>query len=1113
MFKNHLSLCRFTTVIFFFVQNADAGEVSSQKKQYSCNESASFYHCNDGQTHEISRKTYQLTGESPEAALEASGEDTLIEGEAIIINSVLNADGHSENSAWTTAVKASKGGGVALFDSMLNDVSIGADIEEDGGFEMQNGVIKATRMGISASSERSLVFLTKTEIKTSAGAIALLSHSGAKIYMKGGKINFADGIAVQTGGGGEINLEGVSITGNGKQATNTDNHRESSAFSMLQGKGLIHFQKGNVNVNNAHGLVLQGNNHNVAHIKHSNVFVRGQAFHGMHFFWQAVLDGTKTIIPGKGAVQLTQTTFMAPESTALYSREFESSVKLLQHSKVSGDSLLKAVEHSNIKIKADASTLQGSAYVDESSTAKIVLKNGSKWILSRPKYGQLQSSDVSGSKLGDYSSISSVELTDSFLIFEKLKSKTTDGYQTLLIGKGSGTVYKAHGDTYLYLNAYLDKGGELKKQKTDRLLINGDLEGKTTVDVYKVPGSPGALTGEGGNDQGISIIQVYGKAAEDSFQLKGGYVTVEDSPYQYHLKSYGPSSRLGEADSNQRVLKNTGTFWDFRLESKFVDSSSFDPTEVSPVLDFIVPPVSDEVPSFPKAHPNMTGGKEEVNNPNSQQKPQEPGLSSPDRDSHRTTTPDTSDVFMLDVPNPPPSLAPVIPVITQSPPVVPTSGSPIPPSVVRTPSVVSPPASGSPIPPSVVHTPSVASPPASGSSVPPSVVRTPSVVSPPASGSSIPPSVVRTPSVVSSPASGSSVPPSVPRTPSVVSSPVSGSSVTPPVFELSSHFWSNVRTIVPQVLTYVLVPNTLFHAGLVDIRYQNKQLQTLRNFSRRLLKTNENPALFLRGYGGHHRYTSNLSALAYGYGGDLDYNALEAGILLKKIENVYSTTSFGIMGNYGKLSLRAREVKQHQESIFDKWTITAYGSMQHDTGLYMDGLFSYGLFNGNVLTRERGKTAVLRGKPLSFSLTAGKTFMVGCRCFIFEPQVQFVYQNLQFHNTRDIDNLNIDMRRPDHWGMRIGGHLTKTLTLMKDAQVLSFYGTLHFVRNFDDKQFVYFKDAFQLGSFGSSLEAGFGIYSQLSTKITFHSDLIYKHKFTKSGFSGTHFSGGLSYHF
>ncbi|WP_375667403.1 autotransporter outer membrane beta-barrel domain-containing protein [Bartonella sp. CL435QHHD] len=1039
MFKNHLSLCHFTTVIFFFVYNTDAGETSSEKKQYSCNEGASFYRCNDGKTHEISKKTYQLTGESSDAAIEASGKDTVIEGEAIIINGVSNANVHSETNAWTTAVKSSNGGGVVLFDSMLNNVSIGGDVNEEGAFEMQDGVIKATRMGISVAGKGSFVSLTKTEIKTSSDAIGLLSHNGAKIYMKEGKIDFTSGIGVQTGGDGEINLDGASITGRGKQGTNTGNHREASAFSMLQGKGSLNFQKGNVNVIRAHGIALEGNDNNAAHIKYSNIFVRGNAFNGMRFFWEAVLNDKKTIMPGKGTVYLTKTTVMAPESTAIYSRQFESFIKLSQHSTVSGDSLLKAVEHSNVKIEADASTLVGGAHVDGSSTAKIELKNGSKWILSRPKYDKLQNSDASGSNLGDYSFISSVNLMDSSLIFEELKSKTTDGYQTLLIGKGSGIVYRAQGDALLYLNAYLDKGGALQEQKTDRLLINGDLEGKTTVHVYSVPGSSGALTGDGGNNQGISIIQVYGQAAEDSFQLKGGYVTLEASPYQYHLKSYGPGSTLGAADSNQRVLKNSGTFWDFRLESQFVDSSSLDPTKVFPVLDLVVPPSSDDIPSFPKIHPNIIGGEDGSIDSNSQQKPQEPSLSSPvdspDRDFHLTTTPNVSDVLVLEIPHPPSSLAPVIPAIAESNPVA---------------------------------------PPASGSLVPPHVSPAPSVVAPPASSFSVPASV----------------------------------------FEPSSHFEPNVRVVVPQVLTYILVPNTLFYAGLMDISNQNKQLQSLRTVSGRLLKNDGNPALFLRGYGGHHRYTSNLSVLKYGdYGGELDYNALEANILLKKIESAYSTTSFGIMGNYGKLSLQPRKVKQSQESIFDKWTITAYGSMQHDTGLYMDGLFSYGLFNGNVLTLERGKTATLRGKPLSVSLTAGKTFMIGSRYFIFEPQVQFVYQNLQFHKTRDIDNFNIDMRSPDHWGMRIGGYLTKTLTFTKDAHVLSFYGKLHFIRSFDDKQFVYFKDAFQLGSFGSSLEAGFGVFSQLSPKIIFHSDLIYQHKFTNAGFSGTHFSGGLSYHF
>ncbi|WP_175869013.1 hypothetical protein [Bartonella gabonensis] len=85
-------------------------------------------------------------------------------------------------------------------------------------------------MGISVSSEKLFVSLTKTEVRTSADEISLLSHNGAKMYMKGGKIN------------------------------------------------------------NAHGLVLQGNDHNAAHIKHSNVFVRGNAFHGMHFILASCLE-------------------------------------------------------------------------------------------------------------------------------------------------------------------------------------------------------------------------------------------------------------------------------------------------------------------------------------------------------------------------------------------------------------------------------------------------------------------------------------------------------------------------------------------------------------------------------------------------------------------------------------------------------------------------------------------------------------------------------------------------------------------------------------------------------------------------------------------------------
>ncbi len=55
--------------------------------------------------------------------------------------------------------------------------------------------------------------------------------------------------------------------------------------------------------------------------------------------------------------------------------------------------------------------------------------------------------------------------------------------------------------------------------------------------------------------------------------------------------------------------------------------------------------------------------------------------------------------------------------------------------------------------------------------------------------------------------------------------------------------------------------------------------------------------------------------------------------------------------------------------------------------LYIDVLFSYGLFKGDVLTQARGKTATLKETPLSASLIAGKSFMTGHKGVIFDPQV------------------------------------------------------------------------------------------------------------------------------
>ncbi|WP_244591446.1 autotransporter outer membrane beta-barrel domain-containing protein, partial [Bartonella bovis] len=162
------------------------------------------------------------------------------------------------------------------------------------------------------------------------------------------------------------------------------------------------------------------------------------------------------------------------------------------------------------------------------------------------------------------------------------------------------------------------------------------------------------------------------------------------------------------------------------------------------------------------------------------------------------------------------------------------------------------------------------------------------------------------------------------------------------------------------------------------------------------------PAFSIRGYGGSHNYASNLSSSEYGYNGKFGYHAIEVAALLSRLESEQNSAFIGVIGTYGKLSLQPQDVEKSKKSAFNNWSLTAYASLQHNTGFYVNGLLSYGLSRGDVETLARGKTARITSRPLRASLTGGKTFLTGYEGLIFEPQMQLVYQYLMFNSARDI---------------------------------------------------------------------------------------------------------------
>ncbi|WP_208431783.1 autotransporter outer membrane beta-barrel domain-containing protein [Bartonella schoenbuchensis] len=535
------------------------------------------------------------------------------------------------------------------------------------------------------------------------------------------------------------------------------------------------------------------------------------------------------------------------------------------------------------------------------------LKNDSKWILRVSKtetddrdkmLGPVPTALILGIAQRARSDISVLYVNNSSIIFE---SPTEDHYQTLYVGSGNPEtreVYNAEGNAKLYLNT--------NGQEADRLLVKGDVSGSTTVHVNvqgNISNTANLLFLTGSfplNKRGISLIQVVGQATESSFKLAKGYMIIKGSPYKYTLNAYGPTSRNGLANINQRffnVSSYNDAFWDFRLQNQYL--------------------------------PN-----------------------------------------------------------------------------------------------------------------------------------------------------------------------------------------SNVKALLPQMANYLVMPNALFAAGFTDIENQNALLTNIRPMPWEM-KNDKKLFFFISSYGNKATLSSNRTALEYGYGADIGYAAIQTGVALAALEGQNTSSYFGLLGTYGKLSFTPQNMADVKKTTFDKWLFTAYSSIQHDSGVYINTFLSYGLFRGNISNAIIGQTArVDDAKTWSASATLGKQLATSIEGLVFEPQTQIVYQQLIFNTIQDADKFKVDISNPYQWSIRMGGRLVKNVNQFEDGRTLSFYGKLNLISVFGDGGTVQVcKKSFYFDPIGPAIEGGIGVNAELIQNITFRGDISYQQKLQKVGLSGAIFSGTLRYRF
>ncbi|GAA4664789.1 autotransporter outer membrane beta-barrel domain-containing protein [Bartonella pachyuromydis] len=317
------------------------------------------------------------------------------------------------------------------------------------------------------------------------------------------------------------------------------------------------------------------------------------------------------------------------------------------------------------------------------------------------------------------------------------------------------------------------------------------------------------------------------------------------------------------------------------------------------------------------------------------------------------------------------------------------------------------------------------------------------------------------------------------------------------------HSEAKTETLSPQIANYLVMPHALFSIGFADVNNQNTLLDNIR-ITMFEAKDYKEKGLFFSTYGKRSIFSSSSHTPQNSADADIRCAAFQTGLPLITLEEQNTSTDFGLLGIYRKLAFTPKNRENSQKNILNKWSLTAYGHMQHDSGVYASAFLSYGLFNGENIT-----TLTKNTKTLAASATIGQKLPTIVEKIIFEPQAQFIYQHLMLGILSDAKSFKINMGNPSQWLLRVGGRLTQN-----KGEAVSFYGKVNIINTFGQNNTVQIdKKSFQISPIGTSLEDGLGINAHLSQNIALHGNVSYQHKLKKVGESGISLSAGMHYRF
>ncbi|WP_273788643.1 right-handed parallel beta-helix repeat-containing protein [Bartonella grahamii] len=458
--------------------------------------------------------------------------------------------------------------------------AINSIISDNGSqITVSGGSFNAEGAAISAINGSTITLTDNTQITSSDDAGLYAKDSKSVVTVTGGTVQ-GKTTALSAQNGGRIKATNVTLitadsNGSGAESQDVSSLVELYGHTTIKNAeiglssengGMIKMIGGTVIAENSAFVV-----NNNGHIDVTDVSVtaedRGIAFEKS--------KNNKT-----SEVNLTNTKLHIKNGTGINANESIGKVNL-KNSEIRANVLL-VTEASTKKndftftLNADHSVLDGKVSTEKKFKTIFDLQNNTKWTLKTSTNKKSQNEQLLDIAQRVRSDISVLNINDSSIVFEE---PTEDHYHTLHIGSGrpnTKKVYNATGKAEIHFNVEWSDSAAVNKQKADHLLIHGDVSGTTLIYITghleknNIKADTSALT----SVRGLSLIQVSGKANQNSFKLANGYITISGSPYKYILKAYGPKSNHSKTNTEQNLLGENKNFWDFRLQPVLLDSDS-----------------------------------------------------------------------------------------------------------------------------------------------------------------------------------------------------------------------------------------------------------------------------------------------------------------------------------------------------------------------------------------------------------------------------------------------------------------------------------------------------------------------------------------------------------